>query len=205
MCGITGLVYLNKKKVTPNLIKKMTNSLIHRGPDGEGYWIENNVGIGHRRLSIIDLSNEGAQPMQSQDQRYIISYNGEIYNYLELRSELIQLGYKFKSQTDTEVVLYSYIQWGNQALLKFNGMFAFAIWDKKKQELFLARDRYGIKPIYYALQNETFYFASEQKAILSDNNFAVNLNKPALLEYFTFQNIISNQTLNQDIFLLEPG
>lgn len=205
MCGITGLVYLNKKKVSPNLIKKMTNSLIHRGPDGEGYWIENNVGIGHRRLSIIDLSNEGAQPMQSQDQRYIISYNGEIYNYLELRSELIQLGYKFKSQTDTEVVLYSYIQWGNQALLKFNGMFAFAIWDKKKQELFLARDRYGIKPIYYALQNETFYFASEQKAILSDNNFTVNLNKPALLEYFTFQNIISNQTLNQDIFLLEPG
>ena len=183
----------------------MTNSLIHRGPDGEGYWIENNVGIGHRRLSIIDLSNEGAQPMQSQDQRYIISYNGEIYNYLELRDELIQLGYKFKSQTDTEVVLYSYIQWGNQALLKFNGMFAFAIWDKKKQELFLARDRYGIKPIYYALQNETFYFASEQKAILSDNNFTVNLNKPALLEYFTFQNIISNQTLNQDIFLLEPG
>ena len=205
MCGIAGLVYLNEQKVSPDLLKKMTNSLIHRGPDGEGHWIENNVGIGHRRLSIIDLSNKGIQPMQSQDQRYIISYNGEIYNYLEIRNELIELGYKFKSQTDTEVVLYSYVQWGNQALLKFNGMFAFVIWDKKKQELFLARDRYGIKPIYYALQNKTFYFASEQKAILSDNNFTVNLNKPALLEYFTFQNIISNQTLNQDIFLLEPG
>jgi asparagine synthase (glutamine-hydrolysing) len=205
MCGITGLVYLNQQKVSPDLLKKMTNSLVHRGPDGEGYWIENNVGIGHRRLSIIDLSNQGTQPMQSQDQRYIISYNGEIYNYLEIRNELIQLGYKFKSQTDTEVVLCSYIQWGNDALSKFNGMFAFAIWDKKKQELFLARDRYGIKPLYYALQNNTFYFASEQKAILSDNNFKVNLNKPALLEYFTFQNIISNQTLNQDIFLLEPG
>ena len=205
MCGIAGLIYLNDQKVSQNLLKKITDSLIHRGPDGEGYWIENNVGIGHRRLSIIDLSNQGTQPMQSQDQRYIISYNGEIYNYLELRSELIQLGYKFKSQTDTEVVLYSYIQWGNDALLKFNGMFAFVIWDKKKQELFLARDRYGIKPIYYAFQNETFYFASEQKAILADNSFKVKLNKSALLEYFTFQNIISNQTLNQNIFLLEPG
>lgn len=205
MCGIAGLVYLNNQKVSPNLLKKMTNSLTHRGPDGEGHWIENNIGIGHRRLSIIDLSNQGIQPMQSQDQRYIISYNGEIYNYLEIRNELIQLGYKFKSQTDTEVVLYSYIEWGNDALLKFNGMFAFVIWDKKKHKLFLARDRYGIKPLYYAFQNETFYFASEQKAILSDNNFKVKLNKPALLEYFTFQNIISNQTLNQDIFLLEPG
>ena len=205
MCGIAGLIYLNKQKVSPDLLKKMTNSLVHRGPDGEGYWIENNVGIGHRRLSIIDLSNHGAQPMQSQDQRYIISYNGEIYNYLELKDELIQLGYKFKTHTDTEVVLYSFIQWGNDALLKFNGMFAFVIWDRKKHELFLARDRYGIKPIYYAFQNDTFYFASEQKAILSDNNFKVKLNKPALLEYFTFQNIFSNQTLNQDIFLLQPG
>ena len=122
MCGIAGLVYLNEEKVSPILLKKMTNSLVHRGPDGEGYWIENNIGIGHRRLSIIDLSDQGFQPMQSQDQRYIISYNGEIYNYLEIRNELIQLGYKFKSQTDTEVVLYSYIEWGNDALLKFNGM-----------------------------------------------------------------------------------
>ena len=205
MCGIAGLIYLNEQKVSQDLLKKMTDSLIHRGPDGEGHWIENNVGIGHRRLSIIDLSSHGIQPMQSQDQRYIISYNGEIYNYRELRNELIQLGYKFKSQTDTEVVLYSYIHWGNDSLLKFNGMFAFVIWDKKKHELFLARDRYGIKPIYYALQNEVFYFASEQKAILSDNNFKVKLNKPALLEYFTFQNIFSNQTLNRDIFFLEPG
>ena len=205
MCGITGLIKLNGDVVSFDVLKQMTNAIAHRGPDGEGQWIEDCVGIGHRRLAIIDPSPAGHQPMISHDSRWILSYNGEIYNFRELRNELEAEGVIFKSKTDSEVVLYSLAKWGTQALLRFNGMFALALWDKHKKTLLLARDRYGIKPLYYTQQNSFFSFGSEQKAIFSIPEFNIKLNKPALLEYFTFQNIFTDQTLSSGIHLLQPG
>lgn len=205
MCGITGLINLNGDPVSPVLLKRMTDSIAHRGPDGEGQWIEGNVGIGHRRLSIIDLSPAGHQPMISADYRYVLSYNGEIYNYRELRTNLESEGFWFRSNTDSEVVLYALAQWGTDALLKFNGMFALALWDRKEKTLILARDRYGIKPLYYSSQGNIFAFGSEQKAITAQSYFRRKLNNPALLEYFTFQNLFTDQTLLQDLFIVPAG
>jgi asparagine synthase (glutamine-hydrolysing) len=205
MCGIAGLIHLNGEPVSPVILKKMTDAIAHRGPDGEGHWIESNVGIGHRRLAIIDLSPAGHQPMITGDHRYVLSYNGEIYNYCEIRSELEALGYWFRSQTDSEVVLNALAHWGPNALLKFNGMFGLAFWDRKEQTLLLARDRYGIKPLYYARQGHCFAFGSEQKAITAQPAFKRELNKKALLEYFTFQNIFTDQTLLENIHLLPAG
>ena len=205
MCGITGLINLDGAPVSPVILKRMTDAIAHRGPDGEGHWIESNVGLGHRRLAIIDLSLAGHQPMISADHRYILSYNGEIYNFRELRTELEAAGYWFRSKTDSEVVLHALAHWGTDALLKFNGMFALALWDRKERSLLLARDRYGIKPLYYARQGNTFAFGSEQKAIAAQSGFNRKLNKPALLEYFTFQNIFTDQTLLEDLQILKAG
>ena len=199
MCGITGLINLNGAPVSPIILQKMTDAIVHRGPDGEGHWIEGNVGLGHRRLAIIDLSPAGHQPMISSNHRYVLSYNGEIYNFRELRTELEAAGYWFHSKTDSEVVLHALAHWGTAALHKFNGMFALALWDRKEKTLLLARDRYGIKPLYYARQGNIFAFGSEQKAITR------KLNKPALLEYFTFQNIFTDQTLLEDIHIIKAG
>jgi asparagine synthase (glutamine-hydrolysing) len=205
MCGITGYLNLNQAPASPGILRKMTDAIQHRGPDGEGHWIEEYVAIGHRRLSIIDLSPAGHQPMISSDHRYILSYNGEIYNHRELRSELEVIGYWFRSKTDSEVLLHAYAEWGKDVLLKINGMFAFAIWDRKDKTLFLARDRYGVKPLYWSKQGNTLAFGSEQKAILAQPRFERKLNKPALLEYFTFQNIFTNQTLLEDVHLFPAG
>jgi asparagine synthase (glutamine-hydrolysing) len=205
MCGVAGLIHLNGEPVSPVILKKMTDAIAHRGPDGEGQWIEGNVGIGHRRLAIIDLSPAGHQPIITGDHRYVLSYNGEIYNYREIRSELEALGYWFRSQTDSEVVMNALAHWGPDALLKFNGMFGLALWDRKEQTLLLARDRYGIKPLYYARQGQIFAFGSEQKAITAQPTFKRVLNKKALLEYFTFQNIFTDQTLLEDVHLLPAG
>ncbi len=205
MCGIAGLIHLNGDPVSPIAIKRMTDAIAHRGPDGEGQWIEKNVGLGHRRLAIIDLSPLGHQPMVSADHRFALVYNGEIYNYRELRAELEAAGYWFRSNTDSEVVLYALAHWGTDALLRFNGMFALALWDRKQQHMLLARDRYGIKPLYVAQQGSTISFGSEQKAILALPEFQRQLNKAALLEYFTFQNIFTDQTLLQDVHLLPAG
>ena len=205
MCGITGLINLNGAPVSPVVLKKMTDAIAHRGPDGEGHWIEGGVGLGHRRLSIIDLSPAGHQPMISTDHRYVLSYNGEIYNYRELRAELEAAGFWFRSKSDSEVVLHALVHWGADALLRFNGMFSLALWDRKARTLLLARDRYGIKPLYYARQGNTFAFGSEQKAITAVPDFARKLDKQALLEYFTFQNIFTDRTLLQDVHLLPAG
>jgi asparagine synthase (glutamine-hydrolysing) len=205
MCGITGLINIDGAPVSPVILKRMTDAIAHRGPDGEGQWIDGNIGLGHRRLAIIDLSPAGHQPMISADHRYVLSYNGEVYNYRELRADLEAEGVWFHSQTDSEVVLYALAHWGTDALLKFNGMFALALWDRKVKTLLLARDRYGVKPLYYARQGNTFAFGSEQKAILAQPGFQRKLNKPALLEYFTFQNIFTDQTLLEDIHLLPAG
>ena len=205
MCGITGLIHLDGAPVSPVILQKMTDAIAHRGPNGEGHWIEGNVGIGHRRLAIIDLSAAGHQPMIGTDQRYVLSFNGEIYNFRELRIELEAAGYLFSSKTDSEVVLHALAQWGTDALLKFNGMFALALWDRKARNLLLARDRYGIKPLYYAQQGKSFAFGSEQKAITAQPQFDRKLDKQALLEYFTFQNIFTDRTLLQGMHLLPAG
>lgn len=169
MCGITGKITFNQNKVSYPDLKRMTDSIIHRGPDGEGQWIneEQNVGLGHRRLSIIDLSENAAQPMHDSNNRFVISFNGEIYNYIELKSDLIKLGYKFKTTSDTEVLLSAYHEYGEPFLQKLDGMFAFAIWDQQKKELFCARDRFGEKPFFYFRDKEQFVFGSEMKAIFS--------------------------------------
>jgi asparagine synthase (glutamine-hydrolysing) len=205
MCGIVGLVDLAGEPVSPAILKRMTDSIAHRGPDGEGQWIEGPVGLGHRRLSIIDLSPAGHQPMVSADHRYVISYNGEIYNFQQLRVELEASGYWFSSRSDTEVVLHALAHWGPRALLRFNGMFALALWDRRTRCLLLARDRYGIKPLYVSRQGSRMMFASEQKALLAHPDFSRELDKAALLEYFTFQNLFTDRTLLKDVWLLPAG
>jgi asparagine synthase (glutamine-hydrolysing) len=205
MCGIAGLINRRGEAVSPVILKKITDAISHRGPDGEGHWIEGNVGLGHRRLAIIDLSLAGHQPMISTDHRWVLTFNGEIYNFRELRAQLEAEGFWFRSQTDSEVVLNAIACWGTEAILKFNGMFAFALWDRKERTLLLARDRYGIKPLYYSDQSHQFVFGSEQKAIIAQPGYNRALNKSALLEYFTFQNIFTSQTLLQGINILPAG
>lgn len=205
MCGITGIFNINGEPVSVNILQKMTDSLSHRGPDGEGVWTEGFAGLGHRRLAIIDLSPLGSQPMQNDSGDLIITYNGELYNYMNLKVELEALGYKFHSKTDTEVILKSFEAWGSDCVHKFNGMFAFAIWDRKKSAIFIARDRYGIKPLYYFFKNGKLIFASEIKALLQHPEISVKVNIKALNEYFSFQNIFSDLTLFKDIMLLPPA
>ncbi len=205
MCGIAGILNIKGNRVSPDLLKKMTDAIAHRGPDGEGHYIDGYVGLGHRRLAIIDLSSAGNQPMSTEDGRYTITYNGEIYNFKELRLELEELGCKFRSRTDSEVALYSYVQWGEKCLSRFNGMFAFAVWDRIKEELFLARDRYGIKPLYYTFSNDSLFFASEQKALLTLPGVGRDVDLEGLLEYFTFQNIFTDKTLIKGISIFPAG
>lgn len=205
MCGITGILNFDRKPVSSTSLKIMTDVIEHRGPDGEGFFIDKSIGLGHRRLAIIDLSPLGNQPMITTNGRYAIVYNGEVYNFMNLRLLLQSKGYEFVSMTDTEVVLNSYIEWGEACLNKFNGFFAFAIWDSQEEELFLARDRYGIKPIYYSYDHKSFVFGSEIKSILKSPSFEKGLDKSGLIEYFTFQNIFSNRTLFNNVNLLPAG
>lgn len=202
MCGITGICNFDNAPIPVKTLKRMTDIVRHRGPDGEGTWINSNVGIGHRRLAILDLSQAGSQPMLSDDGKFIISYNGEIYNYQNIRVELIAKGYKFRSNTDTEVVLKAYQEWGTDCLHKFNGMFAFAVYNRKLKTLFLARDRYGIKPLYYYLSSRRLIFGSEIKSILEHPDVRARVSTKALNEYFSFQNIFSDLTLFDNIKLL---
>jgi asparagine synthase (glutamine-hydrolysing) len=205
MCGICGVLNFDGREVGSALLKKMTDSIAHRGPDGEGWYQSKGLGFGHRRLAIVDLSPLGHQPMVSQDTRYALTYNGEIYNFREIRSELISKGYSFLSQTDSEVVLHAWAEWGQACVLKFNGMFAFAIWDSVQEDLFLVRDRYGIKPLYYAHIGNSIVFGSEQRAINEHPAVKATLDKRALLEYFTFQNIFTDRTFVEDIKILPAG
>ena len=202
MCGIAGIFNVNGRPVSNKVVQRMTQALAHRGPDGDGVWVDACVGLGHRRLAVLDLSPAGRQPMQSPEGRFVIIYNGEIYNFQNLRVELEAQGYTFHTQTDTEVVLKAYQAWGRACVHRFNGMFAFAIWDTREKELFLARDRYGIKPLYYYLRDDVLLFASEIKALLQHPEIAVRVSIPALNEYFSFQNIFSDLTLFDGIRLV---
>lgn len=205
MCGITGIFNLNGETVSPVVLRRMTDAVAHRGPDGEGFHTDRFVGLGHRRLAILDLSPAGHQPMISPDGRVALVYNGEVYNFQELRAELQAEGYTFRSRSDTEVVLHAWHRWGLEAVSRFNGMFAFAVWDRRDQALYLVRDRYGIKPLYYAAWDQTFLFGSEQKAILAHPGARRVVDRRALLEYFTFQNIFTDRTLLDGVRLLPAG
>lgn len=205
MCGLAGLVRFNGQPVTVDILKDMGHAIAHRGPDGAGYWVAGSVGLAHRRLSIIDLSDAASQPMVSSDERSVLAYNGEVYNFRELRVDLERLGYHFRSASDTEVVLNALMEWGVGALTRFNGMFALAWWDARRQSMLLARDRYGTKPLYYAVRSDELAFGSEQKAILAIPGFRRRLDHQALIEYFTFQNIFTDRTLIQGVRILPAG
>lgn len=205
MCGITGIYKTPGYQVSPEVIKKMTDVIAHRGPDGEGTFILQNIGFGHRRLSIIDLSDAGKQPMSTPDGKVTITYNGEIYNFRELRGELEKKGYRFISKSDTEVILAGYREWGLDMIPKLNGMFAFGLWDADKKKLIITRDRFGVKPLYVWIRKDEIVFASEIKAILQHPDYKISLNYEALNEYFTFQNLFKFHTLFKDIQLLAPA
>ncbi|MEM3432910.1 MAG: asparagine synthase (glutamine-hydrolyzing) [Candidatus Methanomethyliaceae archaeon] len=176
MCGICGIWNLNGRPATADEIRAMADMLAHRGPDAEGYYLDGPLALGHRRLAILDLTPTGNQPMGYANGRNWITYNGEIYNFLELRAELEQKGYAFRSGSDTEVILAAYAAWGPECVLRFNGMWAFAIWDSLERRLFLARDRFGIKPLYYLHESDRFAFASEMKAFLRLAGFTPRAN-----------------------------
>jgi asparagine synthase (glutamine-hydrolysing) len=205
MCGIVGVCNLNGEPVAAGFLKRMTDVIAHRGPDGEGHYTDGGVGLGHRRLAIIDLSPAGHQPMANVSGDVVITYNGEIYNFQQLRLQLEALGYHFHSQTDTEVVLHAYEEGGEGCVERFNGMFAFGLLDRKRKRLFLARDRYGVKPLYWYCKGGVFLFASEVKAILEHPRVSRGVCHPALNEYFTFQNIFTDLTLFEGVRLLPPG
>ena len=195
MCGIAGFVNLDGEPASPSVLKRMTDAIAHRGPDGEGHYVDGAGALGHRRLAIIDLSPSGRQPMANETGDVLLTYNGEIYNFRELRVELEAAGHRFHSQTDSEVIVHAYEEWGAASVERFNGMFAFVLWDKPRRRLFMARDRYGIKPFYYTFTGGSFIFASEQKAIRLHPRFRSDIDLEGLLEYFTFQNFFTDRTL----------
>jgi len=203
MCGIIGVLGELPKQ---EKFIKARDEMMHRGPDDAGVFYDNKDGIalGHRRLAIIDLSKSGRQPFASNDGRFILVFNGEIYNYLELRKEL-ESWYNFKTNTDTEVLLATYIKWGEKSLQRLQGMFAFSIWDKKNKSLFIARDRLGIKPLYYAENKNSFYFSSEIKGILKFNVIPRYLNKQAFLDYLSYRYVLGKFTFFKGIYSLLPG
>jgi asparagine synthase (glutamine-hydrolysing) len=209
MCGIAGVASLTGERPSPELLKRMTDAIAHRGPDGEGWFIAGPIGLGNRRLAIIDLSDHGRQPMANETGDVVVTYNGEIYNFRELRGDLERCGHRFRSTTDTEIIVHAYEEWGDRCVERFNGMFAFALVDTRRgaarARLLLARDRYGIKPLYYSASTERVVFGSEIKAILVHPEQRRRVNHDALSEYFTFQNIFSDLTLFDGIKLLPPG
>ena len=201
MCGIAG--YISDKKPTKKVIKAMTDRIIHRGPDGEGFYLDDKCALGHRRLAIIDL-NTGNQPIYNKDKSIVIVFNGEIYNYLELKSDL-EKKYKFQTKTDTEVIVHGYEEWGIDVVKKLRGMFAFAIWDTNKEELFCARDQWGIKPFYYYKNNGTFMFGSEIKEFLDHPDFNKEFNGDILSSYLCFNSVPTRETFFKGVKRLEPG
>ena len=202
MCGITGFV--NKQDNKKEIIKKMADKIAHRGPDGEGYYIDEDIALAHRRLAIIDLST-GNQPMYNKDKSLVIVFNGEIYNYLEIKDELKKKGYSFENKSDTEVIINGYQEWGNDVVNHLRGMYAFAIYDINNKKLFMARDKWGIKPLYYCNFNNTFMFSSEIKAFLEHPDFIKELNTDILSAYLCFNSTPTTETFFKGVYRLEPG
>src|SRR5271154_4686875 len=205
MCGICGKFEFDlQARVSPALVKAMADTISHRGPDDEGYYVSGPIGFGFRRLSIIDLQS-GHQPLSNEDGTICIVFNGEIYNYQELRDFLLTKGHVFKSKTDTEVIVHLYEEFGEACVEKLRGMFGFAIWDSRRKSLFLARDRVGIKPLYYLLSNTSLLFASEIKAILADPEAKPEV-APAMIDRLLMFNFLPGEdTLLRGIRKLAPG
>jgi asparagine synthase (glutamine-hydrolysing) len=210
MCGIVGAISFNPEsfRVKDSYLRPMRDVMEHRGPDGSGLWLSSNgkVGFGHRRLSIIDLSTAATQPMVSDDGQVVLTFNGEIYNHAEIRAELEKEGItNWQSNSDTEVILNAYIKWGIECIHKFRGMFAFAIWDGRTDEMYIVRDRIGIKPVYFAKQDDRFIFASEIKALLKDANLKREVNEEALFHFLSFITTPAPMTLFKGVNKLEPA
>lgn len=203
MCGIAGYVS-NNKKPTKKILKSMTDRIEHRGPDAEGFFLDNKAALGHRRLSIIDLST-GDQPIYNENKNIAIVFNGEIYNYVELREELKKKKHKFVTSSDTEVLVHGYEEWGHELTKKLRGMFAFAIWNMKDKELYMARDGWGIKPLYYYENNGTIMFASEIKAFLDHPDYKKEFNDEILSAYLCFNSTPTTETFFKGVYRLEPG
>ena len=200
MCGFCG--YINKKE--KKYINKMNDAIVHRGPDDESYYKDDFIAMGFRRLSIIDLKS-GRQPMTNEDESMVITFNGEIYNFKEIKKDLVKKGHIFKTNSDTEVILHGYEEYKEKILSKLRGMFAFVIWDKNTQTLFGARDHFGQKPFYYCKMNETFMYASEIKSMLYHPDFKKEVNKEALKPYLTFQTSVLEETFFKNVYKLKPG
>jgi asparagine synthase (glutamine-hydrolysing) len=201
MCGIFGIV---APRVDQSFLERATNTLAHRGPDDVGYYLDDHIGLGHRRLSIIDLTG-GRQPIFNEDRTKVIVYNGEIFNHLELREKLIAKGHRYTTESDSETILHAYEEYGEDCVTLLRGMFAFAVWDKTRRTLFLARDRLGIKPLFYSVTNSDFSFASEMKAILADNDFTRKIDELALTSFFSLSYIPDEMTIYKGIRKLLPG
>ena len=199
MCGICGIFDLSGNPINRDTLAKMNSVIRHRGPDGDGELVDHEVGLGHRRLSIIDVGG-GAQPIGNEDGSIQIVFNGEIYNFIELREELLKAGHSFKTKSDTEVIVHAYEQWGRDCVKRFNGMFAFAIWDAKKRELFIARDHLGIKPLYYVQIGNQLLFGSEIKTLLQHPDCPREVDEESLAELFTFRYVPAPKTLFKGIF-----
>jgi asparagine synthase (glutamine-hydrolysing) len=205
MCGINGILHLqSQKKVDERILTKMRDSLEHRGPDDKGLFIENNIGLGHRRLSILDVSAAGHQPFLSDNGRYVMVYNGEIYNFKDFYPELKNNGFDIRTSSDTEVLLKLFELYGTKILNRLNGMFAFVIWDKKERKLTAVRDRMGVKPLYYSFHNETFYFASEQKALFTAG-VPLKMAKDGMEEYIFNRFVAGENTLYENVKKVLPG
>ena len=205
MCGILGIYNLNGAPIDKNSLVEMGNQINHRGPDGEGHFVQANLGLVHKRLAILDPTDKGQQPMHSKDRKWVIVFNGCIYNFKQLREELIQKGHTFQTETDTEVICEGLSAFGTTFLERFNGMFAIGAWNREEKKLYLSRDRYGIKPLYYWFNKDTLVFASEIKAIIKHPNYQMDVDLDALNEYFTIQNIFSYNTLFKGVNMLPPA
>ncbi|MCD6062165.1 MAG: putative asparagine synthetase [Flavipsychrobacter sp.] len=205
MCGIAGIYNLNGAQVAKHTLDRMTKMLVHRGPDGQGIYIDQNIGLTHRRLAVLDLSDNGKQPMSSANGKWTIVFNGCIYNFKELREELIEYGCSFISTTDTEVIAEGLSVFGPSFFERFNGMFAIGAWNSEEQALYLSRDRFGVKPLYYWFNGSTLVFASEIKAILQHDQYCIDVDHSALNQYFTFQNVFTYNTLFKGVTMLPPA
>jgi asparagine synthase (glutamine-hydrolysing) len=204
MCGIAGIIKRDTS-IDPDLIIRMQSSILHRGPDSQSQYIENNIGLVHNRLAILDLSENGNQPMFDKTNNFVIVFNGEIYNHLEIRKDLLSKGYTFRGYSDTETLLYAYIEYGKEVLNKLNGIFAFCIYDKQKQNVILARDQMGVKPLYYYLKDDVFLFGSELKSIICYDKVNKEIDNRTLMNFITFLWSPSEMTPFKHIHKLLPG
>ncbi len=205
MCGIAGIFNLNKQPVVLKQVEQMADAIAHRGPDGEGFFVKDQIGLAHRRLAILDVSALGAQPMTSKNDEWVVVFNGCIYNFLELKQELQSRGHAFVSKTDTEVIVEGLAAYGPDFFQRLNGMFAVAAWNKKEEALYFSRDRFGVKPLYYWFNGKSLVFASEIKAIIRHPDYKIDVDPDALNQYFTFQNVFTYNTLFKGVTMLPPA